>query len=538
MRLARAQEMRQLDCAAIEQYRIPGIVLMENAGLGTVDYLLKILGPVTGRPVLLFIGPGNNGGDGLVIARRLHQLGGLPFIVFLVDPLKLKGDAAVNYKKVEKLKLPSRIMVAPGPLDRFTVNDIPPAAGNPPWAVIDALFGTGLQRMLTGHFLAAVNCINRLRAETGSPVIAVDIPSGLNADTGEPLGASVQADHTVTYGLAKPGHFMHGGGMSGKLRVVDIGIPPAAVDQAGLKGEAIEADILNVFAPRSPSSHKGTYGHLLVLAGSAGKTGAAFLSGLGALRVGTGLVTMAVPADLRTVFESSLYEAMTLLLPGSRRYPSGEDYVLIMENLAGKTALIIGPGIGTAEETRELVLKLYRAVELPIVMDADGLNILAMAPERIPDPPGPRILTPHPGEMARLTGLSAREVQADRLGAALAFTANANTRSANVTTVLKGAGTVICDPGGAWAVNTSGNPGMAAGGMGDVLSGLIGGLLAQGIDPPAAARAGVHLHGKAADRLATNRQFGYLASEVADMVPFVVTDHQQNTHTNKGVKRC
>lgn len=527
MRLARAREMRQLDSAAIDQYRIPGIILMENAGLGTVDYLLGILGPVSGKAVLLFIGPGNNGGDGLVIARRLHQLGGLPFIIYLVDPVKLKGDAAVNYHIVQEFKLPSRVILDAETLDHFTIEDAGSASGRGLWAIIDAVFGTGLKRPLASHFLAAVHCINRLRAKTPGPVVAVDIPSGLNADTGELLGAGVHADHTVTYGLAKPAHFMHGGGLSGKLHVVDIGIPSAAVANRGLKGEVVEPDILHTFATRELASHKGNYGHLLVLAGSAGKTGAAFLSALGALRVGTGLVTMTVPADLRTVFDSNLYEAMTLLLPDSRKYPSIDDHSLIMENLAGKTALVIGPGIGTADKTKELVLKLYCEAELPMVIDADGLNILASAPERIANPPAPRVLTPHPGEMARLTGGSSREVQADRLSTALEFTASVNTGAAgNVTTVLKGAGTVICDPEGTWAINSSGNPGMATGGMGDVLSGIIGGLLAQGISPHAATRAGVYVHGKAADRLANGRHFGYLASEVADMVPCIVTDYQ------------
>jgi NAD(P)H-hydrate epimerase len=501
--------------------------------------MLQELGPATGKASIIFVGPGNNGGDGLVIARRLHQLGGFPFIVYLVDPQKLKGDAAVNYETVKELKLPFKVILDTETMICFPDKERGPTFDDPPWAIIDAVFGTGLQRPLSGHFLAAVNYINRMREETGCPVIAVDIPSGLNADTGEVLGASVQADHTVTYGLAKPGHFMHGGSLSGKLHVVDIGIPSAAINNANLMGEAIDSSILDCFVPRASSSHKGNYGHILVLAGSAGKSGAAFLCGLGALRIGTGLVSLAIPADLRTVFESNLYEAMTLLLPSSRKRPSIADHSTIMENLKGKNALVIGPGIGTADKTKELVLKLYREVEIPMVIDADGLNILAMAPELIGNPPSARILTPHPGEMARLTGINTKKIQANRLSTALQFTESINTSAAKVTTVLKGAGTVICDPGGSWAINSSGNPGMAAGGMGDVLSGIIGGLLAQGVEPYVAARAGVYVHGKAADRLATDRRFGYLASEVADMVPHIVTNHQhKTTHTNQGENIC
>ncbi|MCL7488810.1 MAG: NAD(P)H-hydrate dehydratase [Desulfobulbaceae bacterium] len=527
MKLARAHEMQQLDRAAIDQYHIPGAVLMENAGSATVDHMLRELGPVAGRDALLFVGPGNNGGDGMVIARRLFQLGGSPFIVFLIDPQKFKGDAAVNYDTVKALNIPSRVILDADAMAGFTGEIINAIVKRPPWAIIDAIFGTGLQRPLAGHFLEAVNAINRINKTSACPVVAVDIPSGLHADTGASMGAAVQADHTATYGLAKPGHFLHGGPFCGKVHVVDIGIPTPALDNAELKGEAVDRSIMDTFIDRSPSSHKGSYGHLFVLAGSAGKSGAALMCGLGALRVGAGLVTMAVPADLRTVFESNLFEAMTLMLADSRKHPSSRDFGLIMENLAGKSALAIGPGIGTEEETRELVLRLYTEARLPMIIDADGLNILAMTPERIADPPAPRILTPHPGEMGRLTGMSAKEIQADRLSAALEFTAAANTAAAHVTLVLKGAGTVICDPAGSWAINTSGNPGMAAGGMGDVLSGIIGGLLAQDVEPDIASRAGVFVHGMAADRLATGRRFGYLASEVADMVPAVITLHQQ-----------
>jgi len=527
MTIARAHEMQQLDRTAIEQFDIPGIVLMENAGRGAVDYMVATLGPAGGKEVLIFVGPGNNGGDGLVIARLIHLLGGLPYIIYLIDPEKLKGDAAANHAIVKDLKLPCEVILESTRLDQFCDSVGSKSSSQSPWALVDAVFGTGLHRPVTGHFLAAVNCINNLHQSTGCKVIAVDIPSGLNADTGEVLGGAVKADHTVTFGFAKPGHFMHGGELTGRLHVVDIGIPAEAVQNAELKGTAVTSESLASIAPRPAASHKGRYGHLLLLAGSAGKTGAAFLSALGALRIGTGLVTLAVPADLRTVFESNLFEAMTLLLPESRRYPSIDELPFITDNLKGKSALVIGPGIGTAEKTRELVTRLYREVELPILMDADGLNILSMEPENIPNPPAPRILTPHPGEMARLTGLTSSEIQADRLGVILEFTASANTASANVTTVLKGAGTVICDPTGRWAINTSGNPGMAAGGMGDVLSGIIGGLLAQGYETDAAARIGVYLHGAAADRLAAGRSFGYLASEVAEMVPIIATGYKQ-----------
>ncbi len=526
MKLATAAEMQRLDRTAIEEFHIPGIVLMENAGRGTVEFMVRELGPVRGRPVLIFAGPGNNGGDGLVIARHLHQLGGRPVIFFLIDPERLQGAAAVNFRIISRLRLPLHIIADADDLDAVAEKIAGIRASAPIWSLVDAIFGTGLKRPLAGRFLATVNLINRLRNELACPVTAVDIPSGLDADNGQILGGCAPADLTATYGLVKPGHVMHGGGdLIGKLHCVDIGIPPEAVSRAGLQGEAMgRRRTMHLLKKRKTSAHKGSFGHLLILAGSEGKTGAAILSGLAALRAGTGLVTLAVPHELNRIFESSLVEAMTVPLPHSATCLSIDDYDLLLDRLRGKDALVIGPGIGTAEKTRELVLRLYRELDLPMVVDADGLNILALAPDRIARPPGPRILTPHPGEMARLTGLATGEIQTDRLRAARRFTAATGAGVDNgITLILKGAGTIICDPDGSWAVNTTGNPGMAAGGMGDVLSGLIGGLLAQGCSPAAAARLGVYLHGLAADRLAQDRSFGYLASEVADIIPDIIT---------------
>ncbi|HHO47366.1 MAG TPA: NAD(P)H-hydrate dehydratase, partial [Desulfobacteraceae bacterium] len=499
-----------------------GIVLMENAGRGTVDCMVREFGPAAGKLAPVFVGPGNNGGDGLVIARRLHELGGLPFIVYLVEPAALKGDAAVNREIVRRLDLPHRIVAAEKDLNDAAAEILRLNTFHPVLSLVDALFGTGLQRPLAGRFLSAVNLINRLRGEMNCPVTAVDIPSGLDTDTGMPLGGCVRADVTVTYGLAKPGHFMHGGGPAGRLHVVDIGIPRQAVDQAGLAGETLDPSILKRLSSRRTASHKGNYGHLLVLAGSTGKTGAAILSALGALRIGAGLVTLCVPADLNTVFESSLFEAMTVPLPNSVSCLSFGDLDLVRDLLQGKNAVVVGPGLGTAPQTRQLVQRLYREVELPMVVDADALNALALDPGSLTSPAAERLLTPHPGEMARLTGKKAGEIQQNRVAATIGFSAAVNGAAGRITLILKGAGTLICDPDRSWAVNTSGNPGMAAGGMGDVLSGLLGGLLAQGYPPAIAARLGVYLHGLAADRLAEKAPYGYTASEVAGILPEMI----------------
>ncbi len=520
MNLATAEQMRHLDQTAIERYGIPGVVLMENAGRGTFQLLKREFGSVRGKLVPIFIGPGNNGGDGLVIGRYVYQNGGIPFLVYLVDPDRLKNDAGINRHTAMQLDLPGTIALDKAGLDRAFRAISDRRNETPVHVIVDALFGTGLTRPLKGLFLDAVNRINRFSEAHTLPVLAVDISSGLNADSGRVMGGCVRADLTATYGLAQPGHFMNGGAdLVGALHVVDIGIPKKAIEQAGLTWSAIDADILKLLAQRPATSHKGNCGHLLVLAGSSGKTGAALLSGLGALRVGTGLVSLCVPHELNHIFESSLAEAMTVPLPASKTYLTHGDFDKILKQLPGKNALVVGPGIGTAPETLELVTRLYREAQIPMVVDADGLNILARDPGSMIDPPAPRLLTPHPGEMSRLTGLNTREIQGNRLNATLDFLNRVNRTSANVTMILKGAGTLVCDPAGTWAINTTGNPGMAAGGMGDVLSGLLGGLLAQGYSPAESARLGVFLHGLAADRLAQSARIGFLASEVADIIP-------------------
>lgn len=520
MILASAAEMQNLDRAAIEQYGIVGTVLMENAGRCTFDLIESTFGSVRGKLVPVFVGPGNNGGDGLVIARYVHQNGGHARLIYLTDPDKLKGDAAVNYEVVVKFGISGSVAVDSGALEKAVATLQQDSIKYPILTIVDALLGTGLKRHLKGVFLDAVRRINTLKANLNVPVAAVDIPTGLDADTGQVQGDCINADLTATYGCAKPGLVMHGGNNQvGELHVIDIGIPPAATEQAGLRGEALGSEILQVMPDRRRSVHKGNFGHLLVLAGSAGKTGASLLTALGALRAGTGLVTLCVPHDLNPIYESSLAEAMTVPLPHSKGHLSIDDYNIISDQLQGKSAVVLGPGLGTASDTQELVIRLYREAQVPMVVDADALNMLALEPDHLANPPAVRILTPHPGEMARLTGLSTKEIQEDRLGSVSKFLETVNTSSASVYMLLKGAGTIICDADGCWAINTTGNPGMASGGMGDVLSGIIGGLLAQGYPAPTANRLGVYVHGLAADKLACAAPFGYLASEVADMVP-------------------
>ena len=508
MKLCTAAQMRNLEEIAIKQYGIPGIVLMENAGRATVEAMVRRFGNPRDKVCAILVGPGNNGGDGLVIARHLHQLGGRPEVFLLVPGNKIKGDAATNLKIVRKLPIPIHRLCS--------TKDLAKAEGrfNAANLLVDSIFGTGLAREIGSPYLEVIARINRLAC----PKIAVDIPSGLHADSGRLLGECVQADLTVTFGLAKTGLVT---GQSrrfvGVLETADIGIPPAAVAEAAIRVELLDQQVGLWLPRRFSTAHKGTYGHLLVVAGSCGKTGAALLCGQGGLRAGTGLVTMAVPRDLNAIFEITLLEAMTVALPSAAGCLSIDDYQDLLLAANGKQAMVLGPGLGQAPETGELIKKVYREIPLPMVVDADALNILAQEPAMLRKPAGPRILTPHPGEMARLTGLTMRDIQDARIQKAGKF-AMAN----QVYLVLKGSGTVIAAPDGRIAVNPTGNPGMAAGGMGDVLAGVIGGFLAQGLTPWQAAGLGVYSHGLAGDRLAETTPAGYLASELAAELPVIL----------------
>lgn len=528
MKLPTALEMKKLDRSATEDYGIPSILLMENAGLGTVRMMEQVLGPCENTFALIFVGPGNNGGDGLVIGRHLHQRGCQPVFFFLVNPDRMHGDAEVNLQIVKKLKLPfhvidnsKRVETIPILFKQFETR------GLPCYAVVDAIFGIGLDREVGGHFADTINLINTSGFAHQAPVIAVDTPSGIDSDTGKVLGTCVRADYTATYCCAKPGHFIHGSSeWTGKLEIIDIGIPPEAILRAGLTTELATTETFRKIyrsLQRNKSSHKGSHGHLLILAGSTGKTGAAMLAARGALRSGAGLVSLCVPGNLNPVFESSLIEAMTIPLPHSRDCLDIADWELIARSLQGKEAVVLGPGIGTEEQTAELVTRIYESVRCPVVIDADGLNILAENREGLRRPGGPRIFTPHPGELSRLLDKSASDIQANRIDAAVLGGNLFRNDEHETVVVLKGAGTIIAGSDGTTIINTTGNPGMATGGMGDVLSGMIGALICQGLPPLDAAVAGVFLHGSAADLLYEKVGIGFTASEVAEMIPPAAT---------------
>ncbi|MBI5559204.1 MAG: NAD(P)H-hydrate dehydratase [Deltaproteobacteria bacterium] len=511
MKLANAAQMRRIDQTTISTIGIPGVVLMENAGRETVQRLCHHFGRVQDKKIAVFAGPGNNGGDGFVVARHLRERGADVTVFLLVDALAVKNDAAVNLNIIHHLKIPFRLL-----LDGEDVKGLSPDGFS---LIVDALFGTGLRREITNHFVNVIALIN----SASCPVVSVDVPSGVDSDTGRVLGAAVKADLTVTFALAKPGHFVYPGrAMTGVLEVVDIGIPARVIDEAGLTCELLDRESAASLVPhRCADSHKGTYGHVLVVAGSLGKTGAAILSGLGALRSGAGLVSLCGGRQLTAIFASALHEAMTIPVAGG---PDGapvlSDYEQIKQAMAGKKSAVLGPGLGLSAQTAQLVQRLYQQADIPLVVDADALTLLASDPGLLQNvSSGVRVLTPHPGEMARLAGSTSRHIQENRLAEARKFA-----EKHKVYLVLKGAGTIVASPGGRLAVNGSGNPGMAAGGMGDVLSGVIAGLMAQGLEPWEACCLGVFIHGQAADLLSEKMCCGYLAGEVAERVPSVIKD--------------
>ena len=509
MKLVTAAQMRELDRRAIQELGLPSLVLMENAGRATYQVLRQEFPGLKG-PVAVLAGRGNNGGDGLVVARYLANAGEEVAVFLLASRDQLQGDARVNLEIAASLGIEI--------VEILGEEDLNPLMHRLARAslIVDALLGTGLNAEVKGLLRTLIDKVNHLRV----PVLAVDIPSGLSADTGQPLGVAMEARVTVTYGWPKIGQILPPGrDYVGRLWQADISIPPSLAQD--LPVELAEAqEMRQALPPRPFGSHKGTFGHLVVLAGSEGKTGAATLAGVGALRAGAGLVTMGIAASLNDILEVKITEAMTLPLPeaaGARALGVGALSPLL-KFLEDKTAVALGPGLGTHPETRELVRQLVRHLPLPLVIDADGLNALAGQVAGLKEAAGPRILTPHPGEMARLLGCTPKEVQARRLEVALEVAADCR-----AIVVLKGAQTVVAHPEGKLSLNPTGNPALASGGTGDVLTGLIGGFLAQGLEPWTAARLGVYLHGLAADFLAASQgPRGLIAGDLLTVFPQVL----------------
>ena len=487
MKILTSAQMKEIDRQTIEEVGIPGPVLMENAGLQIFRFLQTILPYCDGNKIVIVAGKGNNGGDGLVIARHLWNHGIVPHVLLLAGKAEIRGDAALNLGIAEKIGVPITEVRTEAEWDARK-KLIKEAS-----VIVDAIFGTGLTKPAEGLQARAIEDINK----TDAFKLAVDIPSGLSSDSFEIIGPAVKADVTVTLAAPKIAHVLPPAEQwVGELVVADISVPPQLFDAPHLELELIEKrGLLRSFKKRQKDSHKGTYGHLFIIAGSLGKTGAAVMAAKAALKTGAGLVTVGIPQSCLPMVARGMVELMTEPLAETREKAiSAEALPRARTLFKGKDALLIGPGISTQGSTAEFVAKLMPEIKLPVVIDADGLNILSMKPELLKRLPKTAILTPHPGEFARLLGLELRDVIKRKLELAPAFA-----QERGVYLVLKGYRTLICAPDGRTFVNPTGNPGMATGGSGDVLSGMIASFLMQDKDVLQAALAAVYLHGLSGD---------------------------------------
>lgn len=506
MRVVTAHTMQEIDRRAIDEYGIPGLQLMESAGLGCAEAIIAQYG-LKGRAVVV-AGKGNNGGDGYVIARLLIQKGWEIKVYVMAGRDQISGDAATNLERLPR----DIIHFCPqeGQLPALQMEPVFQAD-----VIVDALLGTGLRSDISGVYLEAIELIN----SSGRPIVAVDIPSGIHGTTGRVLGDAVRADCTVTFAFAKLGHVLYPGAeYTGKLIIADIGIPPQLMETASGYDFLNDETIHPMLHRRDRQAHKGHFGHCLIIAGSVGKTGAAAMSANSAVRAGSGLVTLAVAESLHQVIEIKTTEVMTVALPDSNSgYLTSSAFPTIEKLLAGKDAVAIGPGLDRRPGTTSLVQNIVESVSLPLVIDADGLNALAEDIGVLRRKKSATVvLTPHPGEMARLLGTSIPDVEAIRISVAQEFA-----RNYGIYLVLKGARTIIASPAGTAAINGSGNPGMATGGMGDVLTGILTSLLGQGYSGWDACRLGVFLHGYAADMVAEEKgEIGITASDVQEMLPY------------------
>jgi len=512
MWLVTPEQMQELDRQTIQDAKIPGTTLMERAGTGVVTHLLQHFGPVKGKKVVVFCGKGNNGGDGLVVARLLQDKGAHLTVILMAPHKELSKDAQTMYRRLNKKIKPSHILVLPS---QETMESLTQDAH----ILIDGLLGTGLSSSLRGPYSTAITAMNASNAYT----VAVDIPSGLDSETGAILGTAIQADLTVTFGYPKIGLYVGNAiDQVGHIEVVDIGIPIEYVKELKPQNHLLTPELVRPLIPRRPqSAHKGTFGHAGIVAGSPGKTGAPALAALGALRAGTGLVTVATPQTVAPIVESKLLEIMALALPETPEHLLGlEAHTVLLRFCEDKSAVGFGPGLGVSASITELLSQLLPQLDIPCVFDADALNNLASHLDIFSRMKQLPILTPHPGEMARLLGTtSSKLINEDRIGIARKFATKHH-----VILVLKGANTVIADPHGQVAICPTGNPGMASAGMGDVLTGVITGFLAQGLTAWNAARAGVYVHGLAGDLAAlTMGEPGLIASDVISAIPHALT---------------
>jgi len=531
LKVATSEEMQRIDRMTIERYGVAGVVLMERAGLSIVARINDIYFQKTvcgtqntkntrERKIIVVCGGGNNGGDGFVIARILHNQGKEVEVYITVNPRRLKGDAKINYIAARKFGVIIR------PVSHFLRSFS--SSGTDYCLIVDALLGTGLSKEVRVPLTDVIKKINGLSA----PVISVDIPSGISSDTGQIMGCAVKARYTVTFGLPKRGHYLYPGAEhAGQLYVEEIGFPRTLLASEKIPINLVQKEDIRSLLPARPKySHKGTYGHVLIIAGSRGKTGAALMAAKACLRTGAGLVTIGIPESLVNTFQSRVTEEMILPLPDKGNGTlsiKAADVILDFLKMRGKV-LAIGPGLSVDRELSRLVRLLIQESSVPIVIDADGLNAVADKTAVLEKSRAPIILTPHTGEMSRLLNKESagrnqisrvaglwEEIEKDRINIALAFA-----RKTKTCLVLKGVPTITATPQGKVFINTTGNSGMATAGTGDVLTGIISAWLAQGLSAGDASTLGVFLHGLAGDIAAGKKgQNSLIASDIINNIP-------------------
>jgi hydroxyethylthiazole kinase-like uncharacterized protein yjeF len=482
MKIVTAAEMRAIDRATSERFGVPSLTLMENAGSAVAEHVLTHYS--TAQQIVVFCGKGNNGGDGFVAARRLHEQGKTVRVILFADRVDLQGDAAIMFDK-----LPGMAIVAHSSED---VHGEGVRLALPADLYLDAILGTGFKPPVSGLYAEAIAILNASQ----TPVVAVDIPSGAEADAMSPqAGLKARADSIVTFTAARPAHVL-GALTAGPTYVAEIGSPKSAVVSSLQLNVITAGDFAAMIAPRPAESNKGNYGHVLVVGGSVGKAGSVAMAGMSSLRAGAGLATVATPQSALSTIAGFYPELMTEPLAETGDGTIAANARERLEALVkGKSVLAIGPGISRFPETSELVRTLVSQYEVPVVLDADGLNAFEKRTEELSGKGRVLVITPHPGEMARLVGCSTADVQKDRLGVARQFA-----REHDVMVVLKGHRTLVVQADGEAWVNTTGNPGMSTGGTGDILTGMVAAMMAQNPkDVLLAVCAAVHLHGLAGD---------------------------------------
>lgn len=496
MKLVTAQTMKSLDRYTIEDIGIPGIVLMEIAGRSCAEYIAELCEEGGHSKVVVLCGPGNNGGDGFVLARHLANWGYEVTVALHQPASKLKGDALLAYQAMKRF-----------PVNLVDVGEEGFGSSMSEkcnFVLVDALFGTGLERPVQGHYAKTIEWANSLEC----PKVAVDIPTGVCSDTGRILGCAFRADLTVTFGAAKIGHYSYPGrAFCGRVELVDIGIPRSAIEEAPGALLLDPLTIANAFAQRPKDAFKNRFGHVLIVGGLTGKAGAALLAARAATRTGAGLVTVLTDREAQAHLEGRMPEVMVegpLTLSPQGEIVFSENDILTL--LQGKTAIAVGPGLSLRPGADRLLRLLFKS-SIPMVCDADALTWMAQQEDLVPSD---AVLTPHPGEASRLLRTSTSDIQENRIAAAQNL--SEKTKS---TVVLKGAGTIVADPSKKLAINPVGGPALATAGTGDVLTGVIAALLARNLDPFEAACAGVFVHGLAGDIAA--RDLGEHSVSAADV---------------------